>query len=94
METTNIKLSNKELVAEKLRQLSSTDRILLLNKFTKVAEPGHSDLDDVQIVKIVQKTLFLKFSREALIESFLADDAVVDSPGYRLNDFLVRELSN
>ena len=94
MDFANIIQPRKEMIAEKLKELSSTDRILLLNKFTKLAKPDHSGLEEIQAIEIIQNTLLFKFNKEALIKSFLADDTAVDSPGYRLNDFLVRELTN
>ena len=94
MEFADNKQVLQEMVAERLRELGSTERILLVDKFTKLTEADHRNLDSTQHIKVVQQTLQLKFSKEALIESFLSGHAVVDSPSNRLNDFLIRELSD
>ena len=83
----------QEMVAERLKALSGTERILLVEKFTRLTEADHRNLDSSQRIKVVQKTLLLKFSKDALVESFLSGHTSVDSPGNRLNDFLIRELS-
>ena len=93
MELASNKKTTQEMVAERIKALSSTERILLVDKFTKLTEADHSNLDCTQRIEVVQKTLQLKFSKDALVESFLSGHTSVDSPSNRLNDFLVRELS-
>jgi len=81
----------KDTVFNKLYEMSSFDRIRLIDKYTKMAEPVFSSFKEETIIEIVAKLLSLKFSQRSLIDTFIAGDPVVDKPGYRFEDFLNHE---
>lgn len=84
----------KDTVFNRLYEMSSFERIRLMDKYSKITEPVFSSFAEEDVLEIVAKLLNLKFSRSSLIDTFLEEDPVVDSPGYRLNEFLTKELTS
>jgi len=80
-------------VFNRLYEMSSCDRIRLIDSYAKKAEQVFHEFPEEQVIEIVTQILRIKFSKQALIDSFLAGDPVVDSPGCRLDEYLLSELA-
>lgn len=91
-----IKLLNKDknAVFNKLYQMDNFDRVRLIDKYSKIAEPVYISYSDEKVTVIVTKLLKMKFSRLSLLNTFVNEDPVVDHPGYRLDEFLTKELTS
>ena len=83
--------ANKSKVLERLKSLSNTDRMLLLNKYSLQTEKIYCTLGTERKIDIITKIFMLKFNKNALIDAYVKGDPVVDEPGSRLNDFLNNE---
>jgi hypothetical protein len=80
-------------IYKELNEISSFDRIRLIDRYSKITEPVFSKLTEENVLEIVSKLLKLKYTRWSLIDTFISGDPVVDIQGYRLEDFLYRELA-
>jgi len=83
--------TNRSTVLEKLKSLDDTDRMLLLNKYTRQTENAYCKFNAAQNIDIIIKIFMLKFNKDALIDAYMKGDPIVDEPGSRLNDFLDNE---
>lgn len=83
--------ANKSIVLKRLKSLDDTDRMLLLNKYTRQTENIYCTLGVERNIDIIIKIFMLKFNKDALIDAYVKGDPVVDKPGSRLNDFLDNE---
>jgi hypothetical protein len=83
--------ANKSKVLERLKSLSNTDRMLLLNTYSLQTEKIYCTLGTERKIDIITKIFMLKFNKDALIDAYVKGDPVVDEPGSRLNDFLNNE---
>jgi hypothetical protein len=83
--------TNRSTVLEKLKSLDDTDRMLLLNKYTRQTENAYCKFNAAQNIDIIIKIFMLKFNKDALIDAYVKGDPIVDEPGSRLNDFLDNE---
>ena len=81
-------------VLERLKSLNSTERMLLLNKYSRQAENICCTLRAEQNIDFITKIFHLKFNNDALVDAYVNEDPIVDHPGCRLNDFLDNELVN
>jgi hypothetical protein len=84
--------AEKDHVFNRLYEMSSFERIRLVDRYTKRAEGVFHRFPEDQLYDIIAKLLKIKFSKKALIDFFLSGDPVVDSPDCRLEDFLISEL--
>ena len=84
--------ANKSKVLERLKSLSNTDRMLLLNKYSHQTENIYCTFKAEQNIDIIIKIFMLKFNKDALIDTYVNGDPIVDEPGCRLGDFLDNEL--
>jgi len=83
--------ANKSIVLERLKSLDDTDRMLLLNKYTRQTENVYCTLGVERNIEIITKIFMFKFNKHALIDAYVKGDPIVDEPGSRLNDFLDNE---
>jgi hypothetical protein len=83
--------ANRSTVLEKLKSLDDTDRMLLLNKYSRQTENTYCKFNAAQNIDIIIKIFMLKFNKDALIDAYVKEDPIVDEPGSRLNDFLDNE---
>jgi hypothetical protein len=91
MEFNSISDVKKATVLEKLKSLNSTDRMLLLNKYSRQAENIYCTFRAEENIDIITKIFTLKFNKDALVDAYVNGDPIVDHPGCRLNDFLDNE---
>jgi hypothetical protein len=84
--------ANKAKVLERLKSLDDTDRMLLLNKYTRQTENVYCTLGVERNVEIITKIFMFKFNKHALIDAYVKRDPLVDERGSRLNNFLDNEL--
>ena len=94
MEFNSMPDDKKATVLEKLKLLNGTDRMLLLNKYSRQTENIYCMFRDDQKIDIITKIFTLKFNNDALIDAYVNGDPVVDQPGYKLIDFLDNEFLN
>ena len=92
MEFNSMPDDKKATVLEKLKLLNGTDRMLLLNKYSRQTENIYCMFRADQKIDIITKIFTLKFNNDALIDAYVKGDPIVDEPGSRLNDFLDNEL--
>lgn len=81
------------IILTKLEHMSIVDRMLLLKKYMRYTEEKYDLYDESELIDIIIKIHHLKFSKRALLDSILNADPIVDIPGYRFEDFLIRELA-
>jgi len=83
--------ANKSIVLERLKSLDDTDRMLLLNKYTRQTENVYCTLGVERNIEIITKIFMFKFNKHALIDAYVKGDPIVDQLGCRLCDFLDNE---
>jgi hypothetical protein len=91
MEFNSISDVKKATVLEKLKLLNSTDRMLLLNKYSQQTENIYCMFRTDQKIDIITRIFTLKFNNDALVDAYVNGDPIVDHPGCRLSDFLDNE---
>ena len=74
--------------------MNDTERMILLNKYSRQTENVYCTFSAKKNIDIINKILFFKHDKDALIESYAKGDPVVDHPGCRLNEFLNSEMAN
>lgn len=94
METMYKLKKDENMILNKLVGLSDVERIRLIDRYSKLAEPIFSKYREETVLEIIAKLLDLKFNKYSLIDAFLEKDPVVDGSEYRLYDFICREFSN
>ena len=82
-----------ELVIDWLTNLSDDERMILLNKYTRLTENIYCRFSAEENVSIISKIFNLKLSGTALVNTYLTADPIVNHPGCRLDDFIHREMS-
>ncbi len=93
MEYTMMYDDRKEERIAKLKVLSNTKRMMLLNKYVRQAENIYCTFSAEKNIDIINKIIILKFDNDALVDAYKNGDPVVDHPGFRLNEFLNNELA-
>ena len=83
----------KEIVLEKLKALTDTERMTLLNKYMRQTENVYCLFSTEKNLNIITKIFMLKFDNEALVEAYMKEDPVVDHPGCRFYEFLNNEMT-
>ena len=83
----------KEIVLEKLKALIATERMTLLNKYTRQTENVYCTLCTEKNMDIITKIFILKFDNEALVDAYMKEDPVVDHPGCWFYEFLNNEMT-
>jgi len=94
MEFNSMSDDKKATVLEKLKLLNSTDRMLLLNKYSRQTENIYCMFRADQKIDIITKIFTLKFNNDALVDAYVNGDPIVDQLGCRLSDFLDNEFLN
>jgi hypothetical protein len=88
----DVKNDLKKVLIRKIEEMSCLDRMELLNKYTAFTEDTYCHFSQDKINAVISKIVLYKFDREALIGGLKKGEPIVDSPGYRLADFLIAEL--
>jgi hypothetical protein len=91
-EENDVKNDLKKVLIRKIEEMSCLDRMALLNKYTAFAEDTYCHFSQDKINTVISKIVLYKFDREALIGGLKKGEPIVDSPGFRLADFLIAEL--
>lgn len=91
-EENEVKNDLKKVLIRKIEEMSCLDRMELLNKYTAFTEDTYCHFSQDKINAVISKIVLYKFDREALIGGLKKGEPIVDSPGYRLADFLIAEL--
>ena len=84
----------KATVMERLKTLNSTDRMLLLNKYSRQTENIYCTFSAEKNIDIITKIFQLKLDNDALVDAYVNEDPIVDQLGCRLTDFLDNEFLN
>ena len=93
MESTKICDVKKASVVEKLSALNDTERMMLLNKYSRLTENVYCTFNSNKNIDIITKIFLFKFDNDALVEAYVNGDPVVDHPGCILNEFLNNEMA-
>ena len=72
--------AEKSKVLERLKSLSNTDRMLLLNKYSHQTENIYCTFGTERNIDIITKIFMLKFNKDALIDAYVKGDPVIDEP--------------
>lgn len=83
----------KEIVLEKLKALTDTERMTLLNKYMRQTENVYCLFSTEKNLNIITKIFMLKFDNDALVEAYMKEDPVVDHPGCWFYEFLNNEMT-
>lgn len=83
----------KEIVLEKLKALTDTERMTLLNKYMRQTENVYCLFSTEKNINIITKIFMLKFDNDALVEAYMKEDPVVDHPGCWFYEFLNNEMT-
>ena len=83
----------KTMVLKKLKALNEVERIELLNKYSKQASEVFHNLSPQDYMDVTIDIFLLQSSKNALVETYMNGDPIVDCPGCRLEDFLNREMT-
>ena len=94
MECKKICAAKKASVVEKISALNDTERMMLLNKYSRLTENVYCTFRAEKNIDVITKIFLFKFDNDALVEAYLNGDPVVDHPGCRLNEFLDNEIAN
>jgi hypothetical protein len=81
----------KATILEKLKILNSTDRMLLIKKYSRQTENIYYTFSAEMNIDIITKIFQLKFDNDALVDAYVNGDPIVDQLGCRLGDFLDNE---
>ena len=84
---------NKTKVMRKLDEMRDDDRMVLLNKYERKKEDCYCTFSSDQNIAVISKICLFKFSKNALVDSYMNGDPVVDRPGCRLDDFINHEVA-
>ena len=91
MEYNSMSDGKKSTILEKLKILNSTDRMLLINKYSRQTENIYCTFSAEKNIDIITKIFQLKFDNDALVDAYVNGDPIVDQLGCRLSDFLDNE---
>ena len=93
MEYTKICDAKKASVVEKHSALNDTERMMLLNKYSRLTENVYCTFRAEKNIDVITKIFLFKFDNDALVEAYVNGDPVVDHPGCNLNEFLNNEMA-
>jgi len=93
VESTKICDVKKASVVEKLSALNDTERMMLLNKYSRLTENVYCTFRAKENIDIITKIFLFKFDYDALVEAYVNGDPVVNHPGCTLNEFLNNEMA-
>jgi MinD-like ATPase involved in chromosome partitioning or flagellar assembly len=93
VEFTKICDAKKASVVEKLNALNDTERIMIINKYSRLTENIYCTFRAKENINIIIKIFLFKFDIDALVEAYVNGDPVVDHPGCTLNEFLNNEMA-
>ena len=85
--------NRKEIVIEKLKALTDSERMRILNKFVGQTQNVYCTFSAEKNMEIITKILLLKYDNDALVDAYMKEDPVVDHPGSRFYEFLNNEIT-
>jgi hypothetical protein len=91
MEFNSIADDKKNIVMERLKGLNNIERIMLLDRYAQRTENIYCIFRTDQKIDIITRIFTLKFNNDALVDTYVNGDPIVDVPGCRLSDFLDNE---
>jgi len=94
MEYTKVCDAKKASVVKKISALNDTERMMLLNKYSRLTENVYCTFRAEKNIDVITKIFLFKFDNDALVEAYVKGDPVVDYPGCKLNEFLDNEIAN
>ena len=86
--------NRKEIVLERLKALTATERMTLMNRYTRQTENVYCTFSVEKNRDIITKIFLLKFDNDALVDAYKEEDSVVDHPGCRFYEFLNNEMTS
>ena len=84
--------NRKEIVLERLKALSATERMTLMNRYARQTENVYCTFSAEKNRDIITKIFLLKFDNDALVDAYRKEDPIVDQPGCRFYEFLNDEM--
>jgi hypothetical protein len=84
--------NRKEIVLERLKALTATERMTLMNRYTRQTENVYCTFSVEKNRDIITKIFLLKFDNDALVDAYRKEDPIVDQPGCRFYEFLNNEM--
>ena len=84
--------NRKEIVLERLKALTATERMTLMNRYTRQTENVYCTFSAEKNRDIITKIFLLKFDNDALVDAYRKEDPIVDHPGCRFYEFLNNEM--
>ena len=86
--------NRKEIVLEKLKALTATERMTLMDRYARQTENIYCTFSTEKNINIITKIFILKFDNDALVDAYKEEDSVVDHPGCRFYEFLNNEMTS
>ncbi|MFL7837710.1 MAG: hypothetical protein AB8I52_02855 [Candidatus Promineifilaceae bacterium] len=86
--------NRKEIVLEKLKALTATERMTLMDRYARQTENIYCTFSTEKNINIITKIFILKFDNDALVDAYKEEDTVVDHPGCRFYEFLNNEMTS
>jgi hypothetical protein len=86
--------NRKEIVLEKLKALTATERMTLMDRYARQTENIYCTFSAEKNINIITKIFILKFDNDALVDAYKEEDSVVDHPGCRFYEFLNNEMTS
>ena len=87
-------IQKKASLIEKLSALNDTERMMLLNKYSRLTENIYCTFRAEGNIDVITKIFLFEFDNDAMVEAYVNSDPVVNHPGCRLNEFLNNEMTN
>ena len=84
---------NRTIVVKRLDALNDEDRMLLLNKYAQQTEDIYCTFSADKNIDVISKIFLFKFNKEALVDSYMKGDPVVDHPDCRFDEFINNEMA-
>jgi hypothetical protein len=84
--------NRKEIVLERLKALTDTERMTLMNRYTRQTENIFCTFSAEKNRDTITRIFLLKFDNDALVDAYRKEDPIVDHPGCRFNEFLNNEM--
>jgi hypothetical protein len=85
--------NRKEIVLEKLKALTATERMTLMDRYARQTENIYCTFSAEKNINIITKIFILKFDNDALVDAYKKEASVVDQPGCRFYEFLNNEMT-
>jgi hypothetical protein len=88
----NICDAKRTKILKGLKALNEFDQEMLLDKYSQKTKDVYDTFKPQDYLDIKMDILILKYCKDALVDSYVNGDPVVDQPGHTLNEFLGNEM--